>query len=329
VSRTIDVHAHVVLEATMGAAGAAGPAIEVGPDGPRFRVGDWHLDGVDHRGTAFMDLDLRLARMDAAGIDLQVLSPNPLTWFHHLPAADAARYCRVHNDALSAHVAGRTDRVLGLAQLPAQDPGAAAEEAARALALPGIVGLAMGTDVGRPLSDPELDPLWRAAVDHDAPVFLHPAPAGLGRIVDERALLHDYELHGGFADEEALAVVALVFGGVLDRHPRLDVCISHGGGSTPVLAERLRHAMATRPTGSGDASDVDRGLRRLWFDNHVGGPVAARALVDTVGTERIVLGTNFAGWDDTGPHRWGVDAAVLEANARRLLRLDRGCPHLG
>ena len=69
--------------------------------------------------------------------------------------------------------------------------------------------------------------------------------------------------------------------------------------------------------------DVDRGLGRLWFDNHVGGQVAADALVATVGTGRIVLGTNFAGWDDTGPHSHGVDAEELAANAVRLLRLDR------
>lgn len=323
---TIDVHAHVVLEASLGAAGAAGPAIEDGPDGPRFRVGDWHLDGVDHRGTAFMDLDVRLARMDAAGIDLQVLSPNPLTWFPDLPASDAVAFCRAHNDALSAHVAGHTDRVLGLAQLPVQDPEAAAAEAARAVALPGIVGLAMGTDVGRPLGDPALAPIWRAAVDLDVPLFLHPGPSGLGTVRDARAQLHDFELHGGFAHEEALAVASLVCGGVLARHPDLDVCISHGGGALAVIAERMRHAAATRPGAAVGPDEVDRGLRQLWFDNHVGGPVAAHALVATVGTDRIVLGTNFAGWDDDGPHHHGIDPAILEANARRLLRLDRPCP---
>jgi len=321
VSRTIDVHAHVVLEATFGAAGDAGPAIEDGPHGPRFRVGGWHLDGVDHRGTAFMDVDLRLARMDAAGIDLQVLSPNPLTWFTDLPAADAIRFCSVHNDALAELVDGRTDRLLGLAQLPVQDPGASAAEAARAVGLPGIVGLAMSTDVGRPLDDPALDPIWRAAVELDVPVFLHPGPAGLGSVRDPRAARHDFELHGGFANEEALAVAALVCGGVLERHSALDVCLSHGGGSLAVLAERMRHAAATRPGSSVDVDAFDRGLRRLRFDDHVGGPVAAQALVATVGTDRIVLGTNFAGWDDTGPHAHGIDPAVLEANARRLLRL--------
>lgn len=320
-TRTIDVHAHAVLADTFGMAGAAGPFLIDTPNGPRFSVGDWHLDGVDYRGTAFMDLDVRLARMDDVGVDLQVLSPNPLTWFHDLPVDDAVAFCRAHNDALSSLVADHVDRVVGLAQLPAQAPDAAAAEAARAVALPGIVGLAIGTDVGRSLDDPAMDPIWGAAEAHDVPIFLHPAPPGVGGSADERFARHDFELYGGFANEEGLAVVALVCGGVLERFPDLDVCISHGGGSMPMLADRMRHAMATRPGGSGDPTDVDRGLRRLWFDNHVGGAVAASALVATVGTERIVLGTNFAGWDDTGPHAHGIDPAVLADNAERLLRL--------
>lgn len=320
-SAVIDVHAHVVLEASLGAAGAYGPTIDETGDRPRFTVGDWHLDGVNYRGTPFMDLDVRLARMDAAGIDLQVLSPNPLTWFHHIEAAAAIDFCRAHNDALAAIVATAPGRVLGLAQLPAQDPHAAAAEARRATALDGIVGVAMGTDVGRPLSDPALDPIWAAVEALDVPLFLHPAPPAIAGEADPRLMVHDFELYGGFANEESLAVVSLVFGGVLDRFPRLDVCVSHGGGAMPMLADRMRHAMATRPSGSGDATDVDRGLGRLWFDNHVGGEVAGAALLAAVGPDRLVVGTNFAGWDDTGAHTYGVSARRLQQNAERLLRL--------
>lgn len=325
----IDVHAHVVLEASFGAAGAAGPFLTETDSGPRFTVGHWHLDGVGYRGSAFMDLAVRLARMNDAGIDIQVLSPNPLTWFHDLASTEAVAYCRAHNDALSALVAEHPQRVVGLAQLPAQCPAEAATEAARAIELPGMVGFAMGTDIGRALDDPELNPLWDTIQSLDAPLFIHPAPPGMSASPDPRVTRHDFDLYGGFANEEALAVAALVCGGVLDRFESLDVCISHGGGALPMLAERMRHAMATRPTGSGDAAGVDRGLARLWFDNHVGGRVAADALVATVGTDRLVMGTNFAGWDDTGPHDHGVDPGLLSANAWRLLRLDRRLPTSG
>ena len=140
-------------------------------------------------------------------------------------------------------------------------------------------------------------------------------------MIDPRTARHDVDLHGWFCHEETLAVVALVAGGVLDRHIGLDVCLSHGGGAMAMLYGRLRHAMATRPSGTGDADDLDRGLRRLWFDNHVGDPAAAELLVERVGTERLVLGTNFAGWDDEGPDPFAVDPSILRDNAMRLLRL--------
>ena len=97
----IDLHAHVVLEQALGAAGRYGPFLDEGaPDQgrpPCFRVGEFMLEGVRYRGTAFMDVDLRLTRMDALGIDLQVLSPNPLTFFHNIKADAAVAFCRAHN----------------------------------------------------------------------------------------------------------------------------------------------------------------------------------------------------------------------------------------
>src|SRR5689334_4768982 len=99
--RVIDVHAHAVLAMTEGAA-AAGPELGAAPDGtPFYRVGDYRLHGVRYAGSPFMDVEVRLAAMDAAGIDLQVLSPNPITYFDGLPAAEAVAYARAHNDALA------------------------------------------------------------------------------------------------------------------------------------------------------------------------------------------------------------------------------------
>jgi aminocarboxymuconate-semialdehyde decarboxylase len=321
----VDVHAHVVLEGSMGAAGPHGPALEQdAAGGPVFRAGDWRLEGVDYRATPFMDVELRIARMDAVGIGHQVLSPNPLTWFHHIAATDAIAYCRDHNEALAALIAPHPTRLSGLAQLPAQDPEASAAELARSVTELGLRGGAMGTDPGRTLDDPALAPVWAVAERLDVPLFLHPAPSGIdGPLIDPRSRQHDFDLHGWFCHEETLAVVALVVGGVLERHPTLDVCLPHGGGAMALLHGRLRRAAATRPSGSGDPDDIDRGLARIWFDNHVGDEAAARLLEERVGLDRLVLGTNFAGWDDLGPESFGVPPERLRANALRLLRLDR------
>ena len=330
----IDLHAHVVLESVLGAAGPHGPELDEGdPDTgrpPCFRVGDYVLVGVRYRGSPFMDLDARLAAMDAAGIDVQVLSPNPLTSFAHVEAAWADAFARRHNDELAALVAAAPDRLAGFAQLPVQDPTLAAGELRRAVGELGLLGAYLPTDVGRDLDDPALDELWAACVDLDVPVCLHPAPDGIGRPRrDERLARFDGDLWLGFVYEETLAVASLVLGGVLDRHPTLDVCVSHGGGATSWLAERMEHAARTRPWGAealAEPGAVTERLRRVWWDAHVGGPRALAALVATMGTERIVAGTNLAGWDQSldPAHGDAALAATFDANARRLLRLDRG-----
>ena len=226
----IDLHAHVVLESVLGAAGNLGPELDDGDDAtgrlPCFRVGSYTLFGVRYRGSAFMDLDRRLAAMDAAGIDVQVLSPNPLTYFSHVEPELAAGFCRRHNDELAALVTRAPDRLRGFAQLPMQDPARAAAELERAVRELGLVAPYLGTDLGRPLDDPAFDEVWASCVALDVPAFLHPAPDGIDRPRrDERLARFDGDLWLGFLYEETLAVSALVLGGVLDRHPELDVCV--------------------------------------------------------------------------------------------------------
>lgn len=328
----IDLHAHVVFEQTLGAAGRYGPTLDEGdPETgrlPCYRVGDYELLGVDYRTSAFMDVGVRLRQMDERGIDLQVLSPNPLTFFHHIDAGPAIAFSRSQNDAMAEVVDAHRARLGGLAQLPMQDPAAAAAELHRAVDELGLIGAYIGTDLGRPLDDPAFDVVYQACVDLDVPLFVHPAPGGIDAPRrDERLSRFDADLWLGFAHEEALAVTTLVLGGVLTRHSALDVCVSHGGGSTTWLAERMRHAAATRPwadAGHREPGAIDGLLARLWWDAHVGGPRALAALIATSGTDRLVGGTNFAGWDQTVDPSFGdADlAATLDANARRLLRLE-------
>ena len=332
----IDLHAHVVLESVLGAAGPHGPELDEGDPAagrpPSFRVGDYRLVGVSYRGSPFMDLAARLSAMDAAGIDVQVLSPNPLTYFTHVEPEWAAAFCRRHNDDMAALVASAPDRLAGFAQLPVQEPSLAADELRRAVGELGLLGAYLPTDVGRPLDDLALDVIWSACTDLDVPVFFHPAPDGIDRPRrDERLSRFDGDLWLGFLYEETLAIATLVLGGVLERHPSLDVCMSHGGGATSWLLERLEHGARTRSWGPGPLAGpgvVTDQVRRIWWDAHVGGPRALAALVATMGSERIVAGTNLAGWDQSldPSHGDAGLAATFDANARRLLRLDPRLP---
>jgi aminocarboxymuconate-semialdehyde decarboxylase len=327
-SPVIDVHAHAVLEMAEGAAGEAGPELGASPDGtPFYRVGDYVLHGVKYAGSPFMDVDVRLAAMDAVGIDLQVLSPNPITYFNGLAATDAVAYARKHNDALSSLVQKHPGRLLATAQLPVQDIPASIAEARRAVRDLGMVGVYIDTDpAGRTLDDPALDPLYEALVELDRPLFVHPSPIGsAGPADDVRLRRFDLDLLFGFAYDETLAVAALVFGGVLERHPGLDVCVSHGGGAAAFVSGRFARAVEKRTWASKALKDkgFDHYYKRLWFDTHVHDPESLNLLVSHAGTERLVFGTNFAGWDSGGTddHPAADLGARLSQNATRLLRL--------
>lgn len=321
-AETIDVHAHAVLEETMGAAGSYGP--ELGHEStPRFRVGAYELHGVRYRGSPFMDPDLRVAAMDAAGLDYQVLSPNPLSYLHFIDPEAAQTFCRVHNDALSRVVAGHRQRLGAFAAVPMQDIGFAIEETARAAESLGMFGPYIGTDFGRPLDDPEMDRFYEFLCRHDLPLFLHPAPAGIdGPPGDANLRQFDLDIIVGFAAQETIAVCTLIYGGVLERHPLLDVCVSHGGGATGYLFGRMASAARKRPWASESLRKdgaFESLLHRLWFDIHVHDDDSLGLLKSRVNPARLVFGTNFAGWDQQ-PGNVRAEAAVYTDNARRLLR---------
>ncbi len=319
----IDVHAHVVLEGVLGCAGVYGPTLSDGADGvSRFQAGGYVLEGVKYRDSPFMDVDRRIALNDHLGIGLQVLSPNPITYFHHIEASIAAGFCRWHNDEMAALVGGYPDRLAGFAQLPMQDIGAACRELRRSVGDLGLLGSYIGTDFGMTFDDERLDPLWGTAVEMNVPIFIHPAPAGIdGPLRDVRIRRFDLDLSLGFLYEETLAVACIIYGGVLDRHPDLDLCVSHGGGAAAFMAGRLEHQGRTRPWARAHPVDFAAGLRRLWFDQHVHDFDALGLVEAKVGVDRIVVGTNLAGWDAPRDRAEIPYRGEYDANARRLLRL--------
>jgi len=320
-----DVHAHVVLEAAFGAAGPYGPELAEDAQGvPFFRIGSYAMKPMPYRGSIFMDVDRRVEAMDRDGIGRQLLSPNPLTMLHRVETHWAVDYCRVHNDAMAELVATHPDRFVGAAALPMQDVDAATAELDRAVGTLGLAAPYVGTDFGFPLDDARLDDFYRHLVHLDVPLLVHPASTGgAGGLDDARLARFDLSLLVGYAYDETLAVAALVFGGVLERHPDLDVCISHGGGLMGYLADKFAFATRTRPWVPEFVRENGFGhyLRRLWYDDHVEGAAARERLVAAVGSDRLVYGTNFGGWDSGGAHARDPEVVALTANAERLLRV--------
>ena len=319
----IDVHAHVVFETLNGSAGHYGPEAGIDEQGVRFfRIGGYTMKPISYDGTVFTDLDLRISHLDRLGIDIQVLSPNPLTFLHGIEPAIATDFCHQHNQLMADTVAAAPDRLVGLAALPMQDLSAACEELEHAVSALGLKGAMIGTDIPQGFACQSLDSLYQKLTDLDVPLFVHASSTdGVGGLKDDRLSQHNLSLSLGYAQEETLTVAQLLLGGVLDRHPTLDVCVSHGGGTAAFLAEKIDQLAQLDPAASESVKRNGFGheLQNLWFDTHVKGEVAAAALRHYAHEDKLVLGTNLGGFDT--PEALSADAARLSQNARRLLRL--------
>lgn len=317
--RVIDVHAHILFPELMGMAGAAGPEMGVADGVSFFRSGDYVLRGVKFVGSPFADIGARLALMDALGLDHQLLSPNPLTYFYSLPVADGVRFCRAQNDLTAATAAAHPSRFSGFAQLPVQDVAAAVAELERAVSQLGLAGSYLGSQFGEvELADRAVDPLWAAHEALDVPVVIHPAPVNIELPLHRQpaARRWDLDLVIGFAHDETAAVAQLIYGGVLDRHPRLRVHIPHGGGTAPYLKGRISTALQRRPWARGL---LQRPFDSIWaqlsFDCLVGTQDAMRYLIQSEGPHRVMLGSNFAGWDQEDDIAARVRALALDPAA--------------
>ncbi|MFN3232958.1 MAG: amidohydrolase family protein [Alphaproteobacteria bacterium] len=321
----IDLHAHTVFEEGFGQAGKYGPELAKDEQGvPYFRFGGYQMKPMDYTGTIFMDANKRLEAMDAHGADMQMLSANPLTWFHHIDAADAIHFCKVQNDAMAKLCSDHPDKFLGSASLPMQDVDAAMEELNRCVKELGMVGAYVGTNYPYDLDDARLDDFYRLLVDLDVPLFFHPASTGgVTGPDDPRMARFDMTLLLGYPYEETMAIAQLIFGGVLDRHPDLDICMSHGGGAIAFLLPRFEGMSKFRDWAPDSVKEhgFQAVLKRMWFDAHVNGEAPHQMLIDVVGEDRLVYGTNFGGWDT--PPKADAFAASLGRNARKLLRLDK------
>ena len=305
----IDVHAHCVPVDVLDTLRA---------DGGRYGIEVADKDGrpavliagrVQTRPMfpALMDLPRRIAAMDAAGVDVQVLSSwIDLTAYALEPDA-GSRYARMFNEALAATVATAPDRFRALATVPLQAPARAAAELRHAVTSLGLVGAEIATTVdGRELDDPELAAFWSAAEELRAIVVVHPYASLAGRNVSR------YNLNNlvGNPAESTIAVAHLVHGGVLERHPELRVVLVHGGGFAPYQLGRWDRGYAAAADGA--EANLNRPpsewLRQMWFDTVLHSPASLRFLLDAVGIEQVVLGSDY-------PFRMGDPEPVATVRA--------------
>ncbi|MFJ5304556.1 amidohydrolase family protein [Streptomyces sp. NPDC088350] len=258
------------------------------------------------------DVTARLADLDAMGVDIQVVGPMPM---HHYWADPdlAIQLARTVNTAVSAHCATAPDRLYGLGTVPLQHPDLAVALLDQAVNDHGLYGISVSTTVdGRELADPAHDVVWQRAEDLGAVVFIHPWGCSLGERLASNYLGNTV----GQPVETTVALSHLIFTGVLDRFPRLKLVAAHGGGYLPTYIGRSDHAWLVRQDARGCAELPSAYLRRMWFDALVYTPRALRRLVEEVGADRVVLGTDH-------PFDMGVDDPVARLDAAGLTPADR------
>ncbi|MGI5281215.1 amidohydrolase family protein [Streptomyces rochei] len=308
---TVDVHAHVLLpDVESLVAGLPGHAEAKEVDARRNGPAALAVNGpmVRARVPRMTDVALRLASMDAQGVDVQLVSPSPSHYHYWADEATAEKVYRLANEATAAHCAQAPDRLRGLGLVPLQHPGHLVRALDHALEQ-GLVGVEISSHApGRELSDPAYEPFWSRAAERGAILFLHP----FGCTLDERLDRWYLSNTVGQPTENAVALSHLIFSGVLDRHPELKIVAAHGGGYLPTHIGRSDHAWSARSdAGAGCAHPPSSYLRRLYFDSLVHDPHVLRELVRVAGADRVLLGSDF-------PFDMGTEDPVAALRAARL-----------
>jgi len=278
----------------------------------------------------------RIDEMDAAGIDVAILSHTIGGVEGIADAATAVRTAARVNDFLASEVAASNGRFAGFATLALQDVDAAVLELRRAVRELGMVGVMVNgfTDLGEDklyLDEPRFDPVWATLQELDVPLYLHPRlPA---RAVQEANYRGHPELVGaawGFAPETATHVLRIVYGGVFDRHPGANLIIGHLGETLPFFAGRIQRAFEYNPY----ARRTRKRLQDYLSDNiwlTTSGNFNDQALITallTVGGDRILFASDYPYDMSTDAARW-IEHAPISENDRRKICHDNAAALFG
>ena len=272
----------------------------------------------------------RIADMDSLGVDVQVVSPYVGFYNYQLDTSVALATSKATNDEIRDMVRAWPQRFAGLGTVPMQDVKAAIGEMERCVTQLGLKGIEINDHVnGRTLEEPEYRPFWRAANQMGAVIFFH---QGGETLVTPRSKRYHLPNSIGNLVDRAVTFATLVHGGVMDECPDLKIVLGHGGGYTCFGIGRMDHAWQVRSEARTHIVQPPSAyLRRFHYDCIVYTEEALRFLIDTVGADRVVFGTDWPydmalDW----PVAWvlGMKSltqdekdAILSRNLERLLGL--------
>ena len=278
-------------------------------------------------GPSLNGVTQRLKDMDALGIDVQAMSPSPGQYYYFAPPEVGRDVAQMINDAMAEAVSSHPDRLVGMGTIPLQNVEFAIAEMQRCVGDLDLRGIEIGTNVnGHELSEPQFRPFFSAAEELGVLLFLHP----LGFSHGQRLSKYYLDNVIGNPIEATIALSQLIFGGVLDAHPGLKLCVAHGGGYLPGYWGRMDHAFAVRPECREHMSRKPSSyLRQIWLDTLVFDQDQLDSLVRTHGADRLCLGSDYpfdmAEADPVAFHKRLTEiekAKIVGRNAADLLGLE-------
>jgi aminocarboxymuconate-semialdehyde decarboxylase len=315
-TKTIDIHTHVLADATVKLMQKEIPSLglKMAPYDADNAVCE--VAGVAYRpfSRGGHDIERRFKDMDAAEVDVHLLSVAPQTWLYGQEAAVGIAGATIQNDEIARLVKERPERFSGIATLPMQAPDKAADELRRAMRKLGLHGAMIGSNIGgKNLDDPSFEPLWAAAEELDAFMMIHPGNvAGADR-------LRSYYLGNliGNPLDTTIAGACLIFGGVLERHPKLNFIMSHGGGFIPYQGGRWVHGWEVRPEPKVNVKHSPAPyLDRFLYDTILHAKAPLEFLISSVGANRVFLGSDY-------PYDMGTGECVRQVRAANIPEADR------
>jgi aminocarboxymuconate-semialdehyde decarboxylase len=291
---TIDVHCHLATPSSR-------PPVEE-LRRPEFEPYDFFMgqDSKDQNQAMYPTIvdqltnpEARIEHMDRMGIDLQGLATFVSEYHYWAPAQPAAESARIQNDNLAAVVAANPQRFVAMgATVPLQDIDLAIAEMDRAVDDLGFKGLQIGgTVAGRNLDEPGFRPFWAAVEAKGIPVIIHPSGYPEGHRFGSYFLTNCI----GNPLETMVAATRMIFSGLFEEHPGVKLVLLHGGGYLPFYCSRADHTWEVRPETRVSIPDHPPSpyMKRFFYDTMVFQPLYLRHLIEIVGVDRVMLGTDY------------------------------------
>ncbi len=287
----VDAHNHVIPRGIVSLFDADPEAF-----GVRVDKGDSQTRLVHREGFAyplfdeFLNPASKVQKLDERGFDKAIISPSPTLFFYRENAERNAEFVRTLNNEVAAFAASAPTRLIAMGTLPMQSPEASVLELEYLVTKLGIRAVMIGTHVdGIQLAAPEYRSVLKKAAELDVFILTHPYYFGV------KPGLEPYYLTNLIGNPLDTAVMAaqLIFSGAMEEIPNLKICLSHGGGFLPYQIGRLVHGQKVRKEAQTIATSPKDVLKRFYFDSITHDPQALRYLIDLVGPEHVLLGTDI------------------------------------